>query len=72
MSSITHTVNIDKEAGEIDLLVIVYYDWIATQYPVSMLNGRKSIIYVSHVPMNVFHSAMAADMCIKAAKHLSF
>jgi hypothetical protein len=69
MTDITHPIDVDQDASEIDLFIILYDDRGPLQHPVPVLYGRETVVDVSHIPMQVPHTPMAADVMIEGVEH---
>ena len=51
MADITDTINSNKQAREIDFILVVDNERFSIQNTVSVLYGSKSEIYIAHVPV---------------------
>lgn len=70
MADIADAINIDEEACEVELLLIFDHHGIAAENAVSLLNGSKSIVDVTHVPVEVLHASVRAYVSEKLIEHL--
>lgn len=71
MCSVANAVDVDEQPGEIKLILIGNDErWIAAQNAVSMFDGCEAVINISHIPVEILHSSMAANMLKEGIQHL--
>ncbi len=71
MANVAHPVNVNKETGKVDLLIILDDYRGAFQHPMTMFKRREAVVYVPHIPMKVLHALVAAYVLIKRVEHLT-
>ena len=64
--------NVYQQARKITFISIIDNEWFSTQSTMSMFYGCKSVVDIAHVPMQVLHPPVMADMMEVLIKHLPF
>lgn len=70
VTGVSYAVDVDQKASKIEFALIRYNVRSARKCAVSMLNRGEAVIYITHIPVEVFHAAMAADVLKKSIEHL--
>lgn len=72
MTDVAYAKDIYKSTREIKLLIFGYLDWSSTQNTISVLNSRKTIVHVTHIPVNPVAVLPCTQKLEEPIKHLPF
>jgi hypothetical protein len=70
--NVPNSINIDEGASQVVFMLILDNKRISTKHSVSVLDRSEPVVYVSHVPMQVFHPSMGANMLEECVEHFTF